>query len=250
MKKALILYWHGLGDVILLTPHLRYLYKQGYMVDLMCRPQVRQSKLLDACPYINKLIDVDNPWQSPAGFEHQSDINMEQFYGLRNDYDWSGAAPHQRPFLQHYKIDITSYELEIDLKDKHTEVFISAEAEKEAKHRTPGWSDYIFVHRISEYHQHHTWDCKEWIEKNLPPMPMVHSNDAHGKIVKFDDINTMFAIARNAKHRVLISSVFVSACEAMKCTIDAINYGKPDRKLWPLDQHKVLHVRERGVWIK
>ena len=250
MKKALILYWHGLGDVVLLTPHLRHLYKQGYMIDLMCRPQVRQSKLLDACPYINKLIDVPNPWEASLGFDFQADSNMTRFHALKDKYDWSGASPHQRPFKQYYKLDITSYELGIDLEDKHMEVFISEEAEAEAKAWVDEFvGDYIFVHRISEFHEYHSWDCRDWVKENLPATTIVYS-DIDGKIVRFDDINTIFAIARNAKHRVLISSVFVSACEAMSCTIDAINYGQPDRKLWPLDQHKVLHIREQGVWIK
>ena len=64
MKKALILYSHGIGDVIMLTPHLRHLYTEGYTIDLMCRVSIRDSKLLDACPYINKLIIVENPWRS------------------------------------------------------------------------------------------------------------------------------------------------------------------------------------------
>lgn len=247
MKKALILYWHGLGDVILLTPHLRHLYNKGYKTDLMCRAAVRESKLLDACPYVDKLITVENPWRSKLGFKRQAELNLELFHKLKKDYDWAGASPHKRPFAKHHKIDTSSFELGIDLKDKKLEVFIPPSAEEEATRFVGG--DYIFVHRLSEYHKDHTWNPNEWIEANLPPMKMVYS-DAGGKITRFDDINTMFAIARNAKHQVLISSVFASACDAMGCIVDAINYGVPDRKLWSLDQHRILHIREKGAWIK
>ena len=54
MKKALILFWHGLGDIILLTAHLRHLYKKGYKTDLMCLPETRKSRLLDHCLYIGR----------------------------------------------------------------------------------------------------------------------------------------------------------------------------------------------------
>ena len=53
-----------------------------------------------------------------------------------------------------------------------------------------------------------------------------------------------------ATHRVLSSSVFVHAADAMGCTIDIINYGRPDKKVWPLDQSRVLHIRENGKLIK
>jgi len=247
MKRALVLYWHGLGDVIVLTPHLRHLYERGYKTDLMCRAAVRESKLLDACPYVDKLIMVENPWQSKLGFKRQAELNIELFHKLKGGYDWAGASPHKTPFPKHYKIDITSVELGIDLKDKKLEVFIPPSAKEEAARFVGG--DYIFVHRLSEYHVSHSWDPDGWIKANLPSFKIVYS-DIGGKIRRFNDINTMFAIARNAKHRVLISSVLVSACDAMDCVIDAINYGRPDRKLWPLDQSRVLHIRENGKWIK
>jgi len=66
----------------------------------------------------------------------------------------------------------------------------------------------------------------------------------------FNDINSAFILAREATHRVLSSGVFVHACEAMGCTMDVVNYGRADRKVWPLDQSKVLHIRESGEWIR
>lgn len=245
MKKALILYWHGLGDVIMLTPHLRHLYREGYMIDLMCRVAVRESKLLDACPYINKLIIVENPWRSKLGRQTQSRLNIQQFQGLRKNYDWAGASPHKKPFAKHYKIDITSYELGLEIEDKTLEVFISEEAEQRALSHVDG--EYIFCHSIVEFHTWSTWDANEWAEKNLYPYRIINTSDLEPK---FDDINVSFSLAKRAKHRVLADSVFVHACDAMGCTIDAINFGRPDRKVWLLDQSRVLHIKEGGKWIK
>jgi hypothetical protein len=64
------------------------------------------------------------------------------------------------------------------------------------------------------------------------------------------DINFSFVLAREATHRILSSSVFVHAREAMEVKIDVINYGKPDRKVWPKDQSLVMRIREEGKWIK
>jgi len=248
MKKALILYWHGLGDVIMLTPHLRYLYKQGYKTDLMCRPEVRISKLLDECPYIGKLIDVPNPWQSKLGNRHQRKINIQEFEDLRESYDWSSASPHSLLRFMRHKIDVTSAELELKLEDRELELFISQNAEAEAKKHMD--DDYIFVQTVLEWHKYHDWDAREWIRGNLPPIKIMDFGYEKAYHMAFDDINVAFVIAREAKHRVLSSGIFVHACEAMHCKIDVINYGRLDRKIWPLDQSKVLHIRENGEWIK
>ena len=255
MKKALILYWHGLGDIIMLTPHLRYLYQEGYKTDLMCRIQAVESHLLDNCPYIDKLIEAKNPWELVSGklrsrreFRKQTNINIAQFEKLRKNYDWSGVAPHQEPFLQDHKIGITSSELSLEIEDKKLEVFIPKRAEQEARKYIDG--DFIFVHTMPKPHMYHAWDATQWIRENLPPLKMINTGWGADEFMAFDDINIAFILAREAKYRILSSSVFVHACEAMGCVIDVINYGSLDRKVWPLDQSKVLHIRETGKWIK
>lgn len=250
MKKALVCYWHGLGDVIMLTPHLRHLYEQGYRTDLMCRVAVRKSKLLDACPYVNKLIIIENPWRSGLGFKRQAELNMQQFQSLKGSYDWAGASPHNTKHIKRHKIDMTSAELGLEIKDKRLEIFIPQSAEADALRYISAESKYIFVQTILEFHAYHDWDASGWIKANLPPlrtMDLGYKKEYH---MAFDDINTAFVLAKAATHRVLSSGVFVPACDAMGCTMDVINYGRVDRKVWPLDQSKVLHIREKDEWIK
>lgn len=255
MKRALILYWHGLGDIILLTAHLRHLYKKGYKTDLMCLPETRKSRLLEHCPYIGKLIDIDNPWRSKAGlrskaeFEKQAALNIRKFDDLRKSYDWSGVSPHHMAkYKGYHKMDMTSAELKLGLSDKKTEVFIPESAEQEAL-KYMG-DDYIFVHTTPEFHACHNWDATKWIEEYLPPLRIINTGFGTKYFMAFDDINTAFVLIREARHRVFSSSVFFHACNAMGCTIDVINYGRPDRKMWPLDQSKILHIREMGKWIR
>lgn len=247
MKKALILYWHGLGDIIQLTPHLRHLYNQGYIIDLMCRKEVGNTWLLDDCFYINELFEVENPWQSRLGFSHQMQVNLQMFNEMTSDYDWSGKSSHVG--ITGHKIDFTSQELGIELEDKSLEVFINKDIEQEAfeyinKNYPNG---YIFVHTYIEWHKYHNWDASNWMKGNLPDLPIF---DTHDKGVVDENINFAFVVAREAKYRVLCSSVFVHACDAVGCTIDVINYGRPDRKVWPLDQTRVLHIRENSKWLK
>ena len=67
--------------------------------------------------------------------------------------------------------------------------------------------------------------------------------------MKFEDINFSFILAREAKHRVLSSSVFVHACDAMNVDVEVVNYGKVDRKVWP--KNKIVRkIREEGKWIQ
>jgi len=247
MKKVLILYWHGLGDIIQLTPHMRYLYNKGYMVDLMCRKEVKKSSLLNDCPYINELFEVKNPWQSSLGFERQFQKNIQLFNKLCLKYTWAGKAVHRGAIDN--KIDFTSKELDLNIKNKSLEVFINKEIEKKAlKYINKNYPNgYIFVHTYIEWHKYHNWNASIWIKENLPDLPIFNT---HIKGVIDENINFSFVIAREASYRVLSSSVFVHACDAMNVVIDVINYGRPAKIAWPLNQDIVLHIREKGQWLK
>ena len=62
--KILIKYSHGLGDVIALTPQLRYFHQQGHTVDLLVRGEVVGSCLLNNCPYVRHINVIRNPWEA------------------------------------------------------------------------------------------------------------------------------------------------------------------------------------------
>jgi len=251
MKKALILYWHGLGDIIQLTPHLRHLYNQGYVTDLMCMEQTAKSKLLDDCPYTDELISVPNTWTSPLGFNRQAQVTIERFNGLKTGYDWSGMANHIG-IGGHNKMDFTAKELGLGITDKILEVFISQEVEQGTlefiNNEYP--DGYIFVNTFVEEHTYHDWDASGWIKANLPPLQVIDVGYKGAYYMWTDDINDSFVLLREATHRVLSSSVMVHACEAMNVKMDVINYGRPDRKVWSANQDLVLRIRENGVWIK
>ncbi len=251
MKNALILYWHGLGDVIMLTPVLRYLHQHGYSVDLMCRPEVRSSNVLGNCPYVNCLIDIPNPWRSNLGFDNQKNINIDKFKQSSKNYHLSACCLHEN-IIQGCKISTNWNECDLVSDNNELEIFIPTEVEQRTmKHIREYYPDgYVYRHTQIEFHGTHNWDCADWIANNFPNLYVVDTGIG-GHYHRVDsDINFSFVLAREATHRVLSSSVFVHACDAMGVTIDAINYGKPDRKVWPKGQSRVLRIRENGVWIK
>jgi len=250
-KKALILYWHGLGDVIMLTPLMRQLYQDGYSIDLMCRSAVQTSHLLDECPYINRQITIDNPWRSKLGFKEQAKANIEKFNKLKHDYDWSGKCLHARGTHTDCKIEMNFKECDIPIADKSVEVFIPKDIETQAIRMVKTYypQGYIFRHTGIEFHPKHNWDCTSWIKDNLSDLPVVNSGKGGGHAAMNEDINFTFVVAREAIHRVLSSSVMVHACDAMGSIIDVINYGAPDRKVWVRDRDRVKRIRESGRWI-
>lgn len=251
MKKALVLYWHGLGDVIILTPVLRELYKNGYIVDLMCRKSVETSHLLDDCTYTNNLFIVENPHRSSKGFMPQATENVQMLKNLASDYDWHGLANHlNQPFPD--KIKENFKETGVSHNDYELEVFIPKEIEgftlNYIKENYP--NGYIFNHTMIEFHTGHNWDSSEWIKENLPILPIIDTGVGGNHYMKWDDIRICFILAREAKYRVLSSSVFVHACDAMNVDIEVINYGKPDRKVWIHNQKLVKKIRESGKFLK
>ena len=250
MKKALFLYWHGLGDVIMLTPLLRYLHNNGYTTDLLCRESVRSSKLLDDCPYVDNLIMVENPWRSPLGFSKQVNENVAKLKQLAPAYDWSGGALHTGQFSD--KVRRNFGENGFICNDLDLEVFIPAHIEEEVtQHVTQNYPNgFIFNHTKIEYHKNHDWDSSQWIAQNLPKLPIVDTGYDGNYYRKWEDIRYTFALIRHASHRVVSSSVFVHVCDALKLPIDVVNYGTPDRKVWPYDQELMLRIREKGKWIK
>jgi hypothetical protein len=250
-QKTLILYWHGLGDVIMLTPMLRHYFQKGYPVHLMCRPEVGNTNLLGDCPYVEKLIHITNPWRSDVGFERQKQANIAEFERLSKRYAISASCLHEH-ISQDCKITTNWKECGIEPDDNQLEVFIPQETEARAMaliaSRYP--NGYIHKHTQIEFHTTHNWDCGDWIKQHLPDLPIVDTGLGGDYYCVDPDINFAFVLAREAKYRVLSSSVFVHACDAMDVEIDVINYGRPDRKVWPKNQGLVKRVREAGRWIK
>ncbi len=272
-SRVLIMYWHGLGDLLCLTPQLRYLHQKGFVVDLLVRPQVLSSSLLDTCPYVQSMFPLPFTEGGPSeggesGKEKAKDCN-ELFEHRRSSYDFSvkiSGLPNnlRRPggkiirnskaLFEGSKIRVLDLEAKkkrnrdyyvpkkplIDIpspSDLNLEVFIPTGIQETVKKFiAKTYPDgFIFKHTDPEYHPNHKWDANQWTAKNLPPLPIYEASASPWK-----DVNGAFVMAREATHRVLSSSVFVHACDAMNVPMDVVHYGKPNPHGLPLDSSKIL----------
>lgn len=229
-KTYLLQYHHGLGDVIQLTPHLRYLWMEGYKIDLMCRQEVVTTHLLEYCPYIHNFIIIKNPWQSHLGFSKQLQVNINYFDQLKLNYDASSISTHVGIDNMN-KMVFTAQELGIDLKDFRPEIFISPAIHQEAKECVQTYfpGGFIFLHYHVEDHPVHSWDGTTYTTSHFPPLPIYDTNLEP----RHPNINFAFAVLGMATHIILSSSVFVHAADAMNKPIDTLFYGKADDKVAP-----------------
>ena len=98
----------------------------------------------------------------------------------------------------------------------------------------------------------HKWgNADAWIKRELPALPIFDSGAHIFDSVHHENrpnINILFAIAKKAQHRVLMSSFMVHACDAMGATMDAVNYVVETSKHWPEDPNmiKVIRRKEAG----
>lgn len=248
-SSILIMYWHGLGDLLCLTPQLRHLSAHGFEVDLLVRPQVLKSRLLADCPYVRELIPLPftegGPSEGgPAGALKRRNCNV-LYERLASEYDKAIkiTSLHRSMRYPGGKIERNSRAIfSPDVvpisppSDLQLEVFIPQAAERAAKRfisrKYP--KGFIFQHTDPEYHPAHRWRARGWMQKNLPPLPIFRANAS-----LWPDINVTFVVAREATHRVLSSSVFVHACDAMNAVMDVVHQGKPAPHGLPIESAKV-----------
>ncbi len=231
LLQVLIKYHHGLGDVIALTPQLRYFYENNYEVTLMAREEVINSHLLDNCPYVKEIIVIPNPWRNKdlrtkeeyKKIEEENTKLMEFLEG----YDLKLNVNHKNISVYRPKTMYNSQQCEIkELEDYQKEVFIPEHIDKEVREevqkRFP--RGYIFKHTFVPNHIDHSLDID--IKTDVPIF------DTHKEVLK-EDINYTFAFIKYATRIVVSSSVMAQAAEALGRGIDVLNFGNMDYKVLP-----------------
>ena len=90
MKKMMILYPHGLGDCILLTPAIREYKKQtGNHISVVTLERFRSAKFFDNNQYVDKIYYCKDAWHdfenSQIGFQSLS--KKWRLFAVKNGYN-------------------------------------------------------------------------------------------------------------------------------------------------------------------
>ena len=264
MKKCLLLFWHGIGDLINLTPSLRELHHHGSHADILVRKVVADSGVFEECHYAT-LIPLDIGSISAGGSRGAKAEKraLEAFEARKDAYDghwiFKTTSWKVRGALMalYYEEVVRAMSLTPTVKVSPSvvygppEVWIPEWCEQEAAHFVESNypKGFIFKHTVliksrtdnTVLGRHNWFDADEWIKRELPALP-IWDTSVHGE---WPNINILFAIAKKAQHRVLSSSFMVHACDAMGATMDVVNYVVEASKHWPEDPNIIKVIRRK-----
>ncbi len=221
--SILLLFWHGLGDVIMATPAFREFSKKnpGCRLGIAVKKLVYDSGILDHCPYFDKIYTIPNVWES-SSYRMGLKICLKEGERIQklNGYK-KLICIKQRPLWRYgiHKIYRTANELGIGaIKNTKTEVYIADkdryQASKWLKDHGYEENNYIFLHR------HTAYPVKDMPESEaalflaqLPPIPVVEVGKTYS--IQNRSINFSFALLEKARYIVVVDSVFLHAADAL-----------------------------------
>lgn len=244
----LILYPHGLGDCILLTPALRKYYNTfNEKVNVAILKRFESSEIFNHCPYIDNVYYVSDPWND---FKRSPDWNAVIDECKKFDDKTTMFILHKG-----HKIIDSSKCLSVELKDDNdfkTEIFISDEDKKQAKaiiHSLVGKNDYGFIQTNTGINGKTNATYKD-LDENFGEKWLLENTDVKhfieiGKSFSALDynINIQFEIMNRARHVVLPDSVFYHACGALNKKVDCVTFKRKD----VYERVKPLHKVEQNI---
>lgn len=245
--RLLIIYPHGLGDIIMATPALRKYrreHPQDYIV-LAMQARFESSEILKHCPYVDELLFTPDPWQdfgnAKIGF-----TTVKKFC-----VDW--AATHNidkviNPTFPAKMHKIVAFARAMGVgpleAKPHTEIFTTQEDVDAAVEFIGDRGPFGFVHTTTgapakDLPKNYG---RQWLKENKGLDACIEV----GIDFKYDDfnINVQFEIVRRAEAICIPDSVFYHARAAMDKPVDLV-YFQRGRATW----HRVraLHDHEKAV---
>jgi len=251
VKDLLVLYPHGLGDCILLTPALREFFdKTGNKCHVAILERFRSSKFFDNCPYVDNIFYTKDAWHdypnSHVGF---SSLYAEwKNFASENNFKGIVMPMHSQ---QISKIIINSRVLGIrNLSNPHTEIFTTVQDREEAKEiidRLVSDSNFGFVqtdagHDVKNLPENYG---KEWLRRHKQ---LDESIEIGKDLDPFScNINVQFEILRLASAVCLPDSVFYHACHAIDKPVDFAYFA---RGTTVYNRVKPLHEAIENIYYK
>ncbi len=228
MYNILVVFPHGIGDAVMATPAFRALRKKypQARIDIAVQLVLRNSGLLNHCPYFDNIYTIHNPWYS-VNYEEGMDVVQKQIDQLVdfNQYQEVKWVYHRQDKQDRiHAVFLTAKELEVELeRDTDYEVFVSEEAEAEAlswlKQHGYSLGNYAFIHASSS-------DLKKNISsaafKEMIPEHYQDKVVIVGESFDISEYPIGFAITllKHAGFTSLVDSVFVHCSDALHKDID------------------------------
>ena len=235
----LIVYPHGLGDIILLTPALRALAGRGNHVAVLER--FAGTEILDNCPHIDGVhYCLPDPWNSPGGRNATKAAGCKLACELNLKPTWVWHEPGKHKIHENFRHLGTSHP------DLSTEIYPTRKHSFEA------------IRFISHHHQFGFLHCSTGMpglsaaaaKKDFPSQLgrewLLRAGcdevvEVGVEMAMEQPINTQFMIMFNAHKVCLADSVFYHACHAMNKDVDFAYFGR-GKEVWdrvrPLHDHK------------
>ena len=222
----LIIYPHGLGDIILLTPALRALQGQGLHVAVLKR--FAGTEILDACPYIDAVhYALPDPWNDGCGRNgtKAAGDKLAQQLNLKSVWIW------HRP--GHHKIHENFRSLGISGNtDYQTTFWLAAWHQDQATAWLNGRHNYGFLHCATGMPGLSTAAVKKDFPSELGREWLLQHGcgDVIEVGVDYDKkalpMPVQFEIMQRAVKVCLADSVFYHACHAMGKSVDFCYFGR------------------------
>lgn len=244
----LIIYPHGLGDIILLTPALSALRDQEIHVAVLKR--FAGTEILDACPYAKVHYVLPDPWNDCGTVEcRAAGVTFAKTLKAEPVWIWHRTGKH--------KITENCISLNV-VGDLHTHVYISD------YHRDLGadWlryrglidSSFVFIHADTgmpgktNAGGKKDFSANHAINRSLQRWPELRHAVVVGESFGKESmpVPAQFVIMGYAARRILADSVFYHAAHAMRLPVDFAYFGR-GKKVY--DRVKPLHeVQETVSW--
>tara|TARA_R110002051_G_scaffold164664_3_gene235607 strand:+ start:33 stop:812 length:780 start_codon:yes stop_codon:yes gene_type:complete len=257
MKDILVIYPHGLGDCVLLTPALREFYKKtGQKVHIATLARFQSAQFFDNNPYVDKIYYTKDAWLDYPSSHVGFNAVYNDWKKIAKEEGFQGVVMpmHSEPIN---KILLNFRFFGLAANDQYqTEFFSTPEDQQMAaaivKDKV-GDSPFGFVQTSTGVPS-----------KDLPPgfgRHWLQANKGVEKIIEIGqeidqleyNINVQFEILRLAAAVCIPDSVFYHACHAMNKEIDLVYFGRGQgiydrvRPLWEVKENVVFLLEDEGV---
>mgnify|MGYP001317183869 CR=1 FL=1 len=225
MKNLLILYPHGLGDCILLTPVLRnYFFNTGRKAAVAVLERFKTAKMFDNNPYVSDIIYTKDAWND---FEN-AEVGFQTVFNTCNEWCEENGYHMVMPKHDNWnfsKILINFKYCDVEPTSVFTEVFTTDKDKEEAMdfikqkfHDEPfGFVQTITGRPLANLPEGYG---RTWL-KMYKNIDNVIEAGVDYDILQFN-INTQIEIMRQATAVCLPDSVFFNACGAIGKPIDHV----------------------------